>query len=206
MGWFSRRKKKQIKQRIKEDLSRFEQGPALFRFRYPDYEIGEGSYGVPDVRDFGDGSTLRIGSYTSIAADVRILLGGNHRVDWLSSFPFPAMFEEVSHIDYNGTRGDVIIGSDVWLCTGCMVLSGITIGHGAVVAAGAIVTRDVEPYSIVAGNPARHMRWRFDAEHRDALLASQWWSWPEREIRSVAKLLCSTDMTAFTEYVARRGQ
>ncbi len=206
MGWLSRYKNKRVKARIK-DLPRFERGPALFRLRYPDYEIGDGSYGLPEVYDFDEGSTLRIGSYTSIAAEVRIVLGGHHRVDWLSTFPFPAMFEEASDIvGYNGTHGDVVIGSDVWLCTGSMVLSGVTIGHGAVVAAGAVVTRDVEPYSIVAGNPARHLRWRFDVGQRDALLASQWWSWPEREIRSVAKLLCSSDMTAFMEYISSRGQ
>lgn len=206
MGWWSRHKQKKVKQRIK-DMPRFQRGPALFRLRYPKYEIGEGSYGLPEVHDFDEGTTLRIGSYTSIAAGVQIILGGHHRVDWLTTYPFPVMFDEVSSIaGYNGSHGDVIIGSDVWLCTGSMILSGVTIGHGAVVAAGAVVTRDVEPYSIVAGNPARHVRWRFDAQYRDLLLASQWWTWPESELRGAAKLLCSGDLSSFSEYLSRRGR
>ncbi len=177
-----------------------------FRERYPHYPIGVGTYGMPEVHDWNEGSTLRIGSYSSIAGNVQIYLGGHHRIDWVSCFPFPAFVEEAAHIpDYGGTRGDVLIGSDVWLCSNSIVLSGVSIGHGAVVANGSVVSRDVAPYSVVAGNPAQHLRWRFPEEQRQALLASAWWDWPESEVRAVTHLLCSPDIGAFLDYVRTRS-
>ncbi len=161
---------------------------------------------MPEVHDWSEGSTLRIGAYCSIASNVQIFLGGLHRTDWISTFPFPAFVEEAAGIsEYNGTKGDVIIGNDVWLCSGCTILSGVTIGDGAVVACGSIVTRDVEPYSMVAGNPARHIRWRFSEEQRQALLETAWWTWPEAEIRALSAMLCSTDVSALSAYAIQRS-
>lgn len=114
---------------------------------------------MPEVYDWHEGSIFRIGGYCSIADNVEIFLGGLHRTGWISTFPFPAFIKEAASVEnYNGTRGDVEIGNDVWLCSGCTILSGVTIGNGAVVACGSMVTRDVEPYSVVAGNTARHVR------------------------------------------------
>lgn len=188
------------------ELPRFLRPQARFREYYPDYEIGLGSYGLPKVHDWREGSTLRIGSYCSIADNVQIFLGGHHRTDWVTTYPFPAYLPEASYIEeYGGTRGDVEIGSDVWLCANCVILSGVRIGHGAVVANGAVVSRDVEPYAIVAGNPAVLVRWRFDEPTRDALLESAWWDWPEEEIRTVVSLLCSEDLAAFLSYARSRA-
>lgn len=204
MGWFSRRKRHKEKQAIKKTPA-FERGAAIFRLHYPNYEYGVGSYGLPEVRDWGEGSTLRIGSYCSIADKVEILLGGHHRADWITTFPFPALIPEAQHIEgYNGTHGDVVVGSDVWLCSGCKILSGVTIGHGAVVAANSVVSKDVAPYSIVAGNPAKFVRWRFADEKREFLLQVRWWEWPVEEVRSIATLLCTDDMSAFIEYATSR--
>ncbi|NMG77190.1 CatB-related O-acetyltransferase [Aromatoleum diolicum] len=200
--WWQRR----AERRQRKHLPKFLRGQARFRERYPNYEIGIGTYGMPKVHDWHEGSTLRIGAYCSIAEGVNILLGGHHRLDWVSSYPFPKFLEEARHIaDFGGTRGDVTIGNDVWLGTGCTILSGISIGDGAVVAAQAVVTRDVAPYAIVAGNPARIVRWRFDETTRAALLATAWWSWPEAEIRRVVSLLCSDDPGAFLAYAADRN-
>lgn len=179
--------------------------PEKIRLAYPHYEVGVGTYGIPEVTEFGDKATLRIGAYTSIAAGVKILLGGEHHTDWLTTYPFPKMIDEVADIpDSTTTRGDVVIGSDCWICTNALILSGVTIGHGAVVAAGAVVTRDVPPFAIVGGNPARQIRWRFEEDIREALLASAWWDWPVDEVKQVARTLCSTDMTAFLRYIEQR--
>jgi tetrahydrodipicolinate N-succinyltransferase len=87
----------------------------------------------------------------------------------------------------------------------CTILSGVTIGHGAVIASGAVVSRDVESYAVMAGNPAQRIRWRFDEPTRTALLASAWWEWPEEEIRQVVNILCSDDIVEFINYVHSRN-
>ncbi len=186
-------------------LQSFERQQDNFRRKYPRYSLGTGTYGMPKVHDDEEGTTLRIGSFCSISSEVQIFLGKNHRIDWISSYPFPAFFEEAQQIKKFGvSRGDVTIGSDVWLCANCIILSGVTIGHGAVIGAGALVSRDVAPYSIVAGNPARHVRWRFDESIRQNLLATKWWDWPETELRGIVEILCSDRVDDLLEYAKKR--
>lgn len=190
---------------LRKRTAKFYRGQEKFRERYPEFTVGIGTYGMPTVHDWHEGSTLRIGAYTSIADDVHIFLGGHHRTDWISAYPFPAFIEEAKNIQgFGGSRGDVVIGNDVWLASGCTILSGVKVGDGAVVAARAVVTRDVAPYAIVAGNPARIINWRFDEASRQAILASQWWAWPEAEIRQIVPLLCSGRLDEFIAYAAAR--
>ncbi|GFM84899.1 acetyltransferase [Pseudomonas cichorii] len=198
--WREHRERKALR-----NLSRLERVTQKLRNRYPQFSFGLGTYGDLRVHDWSEGTTLRVGAYTSIAMNVEVYLGGHHRSDWLSCYPFPAMIEEVAHIeDFGGSNGDVVIGNDCWICSHTKILSGVTIGDGAVVAAGSLVTRDVAPYSIVGGNPAKHIRWRFDEGMRRLLTESAWWNWPESEVRSVAHLLCSTDPAPFAEYLTQR--
>lgn len=186
-------------------LQDYERQQEKFLNKYPKVVLGTGTYGLPFVHDHGEGATLQIGAFCSIAGNVQIFLGAYHRSDWISTYPFPAFFEEASHIQgFEVSRGNVTIGSDVWLCANCTILSGVTIGHGAVIGTGAIVTKDVEPYAIVAGNPARTVRYRFDEATRAALLEMAWWDWPLTEIRSVMELLCSDQVHQLIAYAKTR--
>ncbi len=164
--------------------------------RRPDrIAVGAWTYGRPKVRFAESGAKLTIGRYGSIADGVEILLGGNHRTDWATTYPFPEWPElwpgaervEGSH----ATRGDVSIGHDVWLGSQCMILSGVRVGTGAVVAARAVVTRDVPPYAVVGGNPARALKSRFDEPTVEALLASRWWMLPREAVTQLLPLLMS---------------
>jgi acetyltransferase-like isoleucine patch superfamily enzyme len=194
---------RQAERRLKK-IPALYRGQARFKLHYPGhYSFGVGSYGLPKVHDWDEGSTLSIGAYCSIALNVQILLGGHHHSEWLSTYPFSAMLPgDIPPCSFS--RGDVVIGNDVWLCSNSIVLSGVTIGDGAIVSAGAVVTKDVEPYAIVAGNPARHVRWRFDESTRVALRGIEWWTWPVDEVSQVAPLLCSGDIDSLLAYAEQR--
>jgi len=167
-------------------------------------EVGAHSYGGPILRHWGSpgGYVCRIGDYCSIADNVQVFLGGYHRPEWVSMYPFSAFAEwSADCLVSNHTvgRGDVVIGSDVWLGSQCVIMAGVTIGHGAVVAAQAVVSKDVPPYGIVAGNPARLVKHRFDEDTVDELLRIAWWDWPAERIRANLDLFFSSDMAGFIE-------
>ena len=107
------------------------------------------------------------------------------------------MFENKEISDHARSKGDVIIGNDVWICGNAIILSGVTIGDGAVIGNGAIVSHDVAPYSIVAGNPATHIRYRFSPEIIEDLLQIQWWNWSEENLRQHMHLLLNSDVKIF---------
>ena len=96
-------------------------------------------------------------------------------------------------------KGDIIIGNDVWIGAKSTIMSGVKIGHGAIVAAGAVVTKDVQPYSVVGGNPAKHIKFRFDERQIEKLLEINWWDWEESKIKEEGMLLWSADINHFIE-------
>jgi acetyltransferase-like isoleucine patch superfamily enzyme len=159
------------------------------------YDIGEFSHGRPKVRFPESGKKLTIGRYCSIADRVEILLGGEHRMDWATTYPFSALRDlwplAPEMENYHSSRGDVTIGHDVCLGSRAVILSGVTVGNGAVVAAHAVVTEDVPPYAIVGGNPARLIRYRFDEATIAALLDVKWWDLPREKIATLIPLLQS---------------
>lgn len=166
-------------------------------YRYPQYQIGPGTYGDLTVR-FCEGAVLRIGSYTSIASNVQVFLGGEHRVDWITTYPFNVFWDKARRIKgHPKSKGDVLIGSDVWIGTDVIILSGVKIGDGAVIGARAIVTRDIPPYAIAAGNPARIIKYRFTPDVVDKLLAVQWWNWPRDKIEKALPDLLSNNIEQF---------
>ncbi len=167
------------------------------------YKIGAHSYGVdgsPEVFMVKDGVTLTIGAFCSFASGSKILVAAEHKLDWITTFPLPILHPVPPKTrDWVGTKGDVVIGNDVWVGMNAMILSGVTIGDGAVIGAGAIVTKDVEPYAIVAGNPARLIRHRFEPDVCAALRRIAWWNWPMEKIREAYPLLLSSNIRAFIE-------
>jgi acetyltransferase-like isoleucine patch superfamily enzyme len=172
--------------------------PVLLNKEFPEYDIGRGTYGASlNVYPYGANTNLKIGHYCSIAADVEIMLGGEHRFDFVTSFPFNAFGSRYRNIDAFRSKGDVIIGSDVWIGRRALILSGVTIGHGAVIAAGSIVTKDIPPYAIVGGNPAQVLKMRFSQEQINALLHIAWWDWPEDLIIQRVPQLMDADVDSF---------
>jgi chloramphenicol O-acetyltransferase type B len=161
--------------------------------------VGAHTYGVCTV-DVGRGERGRayLGSYCSIGVGVELLLGGNHRTDWVSTYPFRVHWDLPRALRDGHPRPepDIEIGSDVWIGTEAMIMPGVKIGHGAVIGARALVTRDVRPYAVVEGVPAREIRRRFSDEEVDGLLVVRWWEWPEERVRASVDLLSSPDIIA----------
>lgn len=161
---------------------------------YNKYQVGEFTYGTPKVLDWGEGATLVIGKFCSIADDVTIFLGGNHRTDWVSTYPFNVLNDEFPNAkEIKGhpiSKGDVIIGNDVWIGKGASILSGVLIGDGAVIGAETVVTKDVEPYSICVGNPGKVIKKRFSDYEIELLLKIKWWDWSTKKINEEIEFLC----------------
>jgi acetyltransferase-like isoleucine patch superfamily enzyme len=174
--------------------------PVLLAQRFRKYTIGRGSYGGLMLYDRDATSSFSMGSWCSVGDRVQVFLNPDHRTDWVTTYPFPAMVPALAHFGgHTRSRGDVRIGNDVWIGAESMILSGVTIGDGAVVAARALVTRDVAPYTIVAGMPARPIGQRFDDATIARLLAIGWWDWSEDRIAAAAPFLLQDDITLFLD-------
>ncbi|MGB3844255.1 MAG: type B chloramphenicol O-acetyltransferase [Sphingopyxis sp.] len=144
---------------------------------------------------------LIIGSFCSIGSGAVFIMAGNqgHRNEWISTFPFFWMPEVAAFAGaQNGylPAGDTVVGHDVWIGSEAVVMPGVRIGDGAVIGTRAVVTRDVEPYTIVGGNPAAPIRKRFDDRRIALLLEMGWWDWPEERLRNAMPLLTSGDVDA----------
>lgn len=148
-----------------------------------EFETNNVLYQYPINRD-----KLKIGKFCSIACGTKFLFNSaNHALDSLSTYPFPLFFEEWNLekekvTDAWDNRGDIVIGNDVWIGYEAVILSGVTIGDGAIIGTRAVVTKDVPPYTIVGGVPAKPIRKRFDEKVIEELLKIKWWDWTEEKI------------------------
>lgn len=180
------------------------------RLLHPKYRIGKHTYGVPRVMFNNGVYDLTIGDFSSFGPFVEIYMGGEHPTDWTSTYPFSALKTEFpaaqsSKPEYlrKNSKGAVTIGNDVWIAGNVKILSGVTIGDGAVIGASSVVTRDIPPYAVAAGNPARVIRYRFDEDTIAALLRIQWWHWPVEKIKQYADLLVSPPDVEMLEKIAK---
>lgn len=145
------------------------------------------------------GDKLIIGAFCSIAEGATFIMnGGNHRTDWFTNYPFPVFGLGWEHAmpDSWPNKGDTVIGNDVWIGYGATIMPGVTIGDGAIIASKSVVTKDVSPYAVVGGNPAKVIRRRFDEDVIDRLLEIQWWTWDIEKITRNLEVICGGDIAA----------
>jgi virginiamycin A acetyltransferase len=143
---------------------------------------------------------LIIGKYCSIACGAKFMFtSGNHRMASLSTYPFPIFYEEwgldgSDVTDAWDNKGDIVIGNDVWIGYEAVVMQGVRIGDGAVIGSRAVVTKDVPPYSIVGGIPAKVISKRFSEEVIEKLLKIQWWNWNDEAVRKNLQSIMNGDI------------
>jgi acetyltransferase-like isoleucine patch superfamily enzyme len=175
----------------------------------PEVTIGRHTYGH-DRSTFPiitEGARIEIGAFCSIAPGVRILGGGEHVTSRVSTFPLNARLADPAKRNAPDAleTGPTLIGNDVWLGLGAIILGGVTVGDGAVVGAGAVVTEAIPPYAVVVGNPARVVRYRFASEICERLLALRWWEWSDREILALLPLFMRSAESFLAEVEHKRG-
>jgi chloramphenicol O-acetyltransferase type B len=137
---------------------------------------------------------LIIGKFCSIATGVKFMMCGTqgHNYNWIASHPLQGLDDQF--FPGHAWRGNTVIGNDVWLGAECLIMPGVNIGDGAVIGARAVVTKDIGPYEIWAGNPARFIKRRFNTQEIEKLLEIRWWDWDKTTLKNNVKLLRSTDV------------
>lgn len=184
------------------------------------YIIYEGrhTYGLEHliVHRWDDSTYLRVGSFCSIADAVRVLLGGNHRLDWMTTYPFGHVRKDVfplgsvhGRTGHPASRGDVVVGNDCWIGHGALLLSGSPLSDGAVLGARSVLAGPTEPYGVYVGNPAKLSRKRFPDTVIEELLEIRWWEWPDDLINEAVPLLKSEPTPILLEkleQIARANQ
>lgn len=167
---------------------------------------GKYSYGDPGIIDYGGGGRYKYscGKFCSIAPRVSVFVHADHRSDWVTTYPFghihTGIFNQFNGLGHPKSNGDVVIGNDVWIGEGASLMSGITIGDGAIIAANSHVVKNVAPYTIVGGNPAQTIKKRFTDKQITRLLEIKWWDWDDEKINQHTILLCNSNIDAFISH------
>ena len=168
-------------------------GHELVQWQYPTYPTMRVLETVPN-----DGHPIQVGKYSGIHYTTVMIPGGMHHADWVGTLHAHVEDGEWVHLpDAIYDSGPIVIGNDVFVAFEALITSGVTIGDGAIVASRAVVTKDVEPYSIVGGNPAKHIRYRFDEPTREALLRIRWWDWPVEKVAAHKHQIHSPNVAEF---------
>lgn len=164
--------------------------------------LGRYSYGSPIIHSWVGNNKLEVGKFCSLAKNLHVYLdhGKGHDISFVSTYPFGIIFEDTfTNINNNSrnSNGDVTIGNDVWIGENVTIMSGVTIGDGAVISNNSHVVKNVEPYSLVGGNPANFIKYRFTREQIDKLLEIKWWDWEDEKINRFASMICSNNIDEF---------
>jgi acetyltransferase-like isoleucine patch superfamily enzyme len=174
-----------------------------YEFYYPEHfiKIGDYTYGHPAMMCWDDKTSVTIGKFCSIARGVTIMVGGEHRSDWITTYPFNRLMKSFRGIEGHPHRkGDIVIGNDVWIGGGTKIMSGVKIGNGCVIGANSLVTKDIPAYCVCGGLPAKIIRKRFSDEIISKLQEIRWWDFSEKEITEIIPLLQSEEIEELIKY------
>ena len=168
--------------------------------------VGKWSYSTSPLKIYRwNDSKIYIGNFCSIGPEVKIIIGGRHRIDWVSTaqinagtFNFNDTFFKAQKIkDFKNSIEDLHIENDVWIGAFSIIYSGVKLGNGSVVAAGSVVTKDVDPYTVVGGNPAKFIKKRFTTKQINFLNSSKWWELDDKKIDTLSKYLLNENVELF---------
>jgi len=166
---------------------------------YDDHQYGPEKFEELNVLYNYDSARMKliIGKFCAIAANTRFIMKGDHKLDGVSTYPFPVFkngWEDVYNPFDLPVKGDIIIGNDVWMGYDSVIRNGVTVGNGAIIATRSVVIKDVPAYAIVAGNPAKVVKMRFDDKTIERLQNIAWWDWDIKKITQHLKLICNLDI------------
>jgi len=175
-----------------------------YQVRNSKVSVGKYSYGhkTLNIIEYGNGTDLYIGKFCSIAPGVKVFLDyGGHNTSLMTSYPFQHLYNQIfegnKYINTNGkNKGNVRIGNDVWIGMDTLILNGVTINDGAIIGANSVVTKDVKPYEFKAGNPATHIKNRFDNETIELLQKLKWWDLEDKIIKDIMPDLLTKPSTS----------
>lgn len=160
-------------------------------------KVGKGTYGQENIKvhkNTEKSYELYIGKFCSIAPNVEVYLGGHHNYKWMTTYPFGLKYTHLTSVSGNGCvyyNGDVVIENDVWIGMNVTIMAGVRIQNGAIIASNSHVVKNVEPYSIVGGNPAAHIKYRFEHNVIQKLQEIEWWNMEDEELIKILPILCS---------------
>lgn len=195
--------RQRLKTRVKSQVRAWTTGPQVVHWDEGDPRLSWDHPTYPVLRTLrayqGEPGEMHIGKYCAIQGSAMLIPGGLHHTDWVGTAHIH-VDDDGNWVQHEGAvygKGPISIGNDVWIGFEAVITSGVTVGDGAVIGARGMVTKDVEPYSIVAGNPATHVRYRFDEPTRLALLRIKWWDWSTARVAAHRDQISSPQVQEF---------